>query len=99
DFKLPELFLSEIKTGQEIEIAVDALPGRIFIGTIYVIDPHLDVNGRALAIRARLDNPDLVLRPGLFARISVKGQVERQVLVVPEAAIVPRGREKIVFRI
>lgn len=99
DFKLPEHYLSQVKPGQTVEINVDALPNRTFTGTIYAIDPHLDVNGRALSIRARLDNPELILRPGLFARIRVKGQVKRNVLVVPEAAIVPRGEEKIVYMI
>lgn len=97
DFKLPELFLSQVKTGQTVEITVDALPGRTFTGTIYAIDPHIDINGRALNIRARLENPELVLRPGLFARILIKGQTKRNVLVIPEAAIVPRGEEKIVY--
>lgn len=97
DFKLPERFLALVRTGQTVEITVDALPGQTFTGTIYAIDPHLDVNGRALNIRARLENPDLVLRPGLFARIRVKGQMKRNALVVPEAAIVPRGEDKIVF--
>ncbi|MCC7251641.1 efflux RND transporter periplasmic adaptor subunit [Hyphomicrobium sp.] len=99
DFKLPELFLSQVKNGQTVEITVDALPGRTFTGTIYAIDPHIDVNGRALNIRARLENPELILRPGLFARIRVKGQVKRNVLVIPEAAIVPRGEDKIVYLI
>ena len=99
DFKLPERFLAHVATDQEIEISVDALPGRTFIGTIYVIDPHLDVNGRALAIRARLENPDLVLRPGLFARVRVKGLIMRHAVVVPESAIVPRGQDKIIFRV
>jgi membrane fusion protein (multidrug efflux system) len=97
DFKLPELFLSQVKTGQTIEITVDALPGRTFTGTIYAIDPHIDINGRALNIRARLENPELILRPGLFSRILIKGQTKRNVLVVPEAAIVPRGEDKIVY--
>jgi membrane fusion protein (multidrug efflux system) len=99
DFKLPELFLSEIGNGQEVAITVDALPKRTFIGTIYAIDPHIDVNGRAIVIRARLANPGLVLRPGLFARIRVKGRVTRNVLVIPEAAIVPRGDDKIVYQV
>ena len=97
DFKLPEIYLSQVKTGQIVELTVDALKDRTFKGTIYAIDPHIDINGRALSIRARLENPDLILRPGLFARISVKGQVKRNVLVVPEAAIVPRGDDKIVY--
>jgi membrane fusion protein (multidrug efflux system) len=99
DFKLPELNLSEIKTGQSIEVSVDALPGRTFPGTIYAIDPHVDVNGRSLSIRATLPNPDGTLRPGLFARILVKGLTEREVVVVPESAIVPRGGENVVYAI
>lgn len=99
DFKLPELYLADVKPGQAIEVTVDALPGRTFHGEIYAINPHLDVNGRSLSIRAKLANADGVLRPGLFARILVKGLTERRVVVVPESAIVPRGGENIVFAI
>jgi membrane fusion protein, multidrug efflux system len=59
----------------------------------------VDVNGRALTIRARLPNPDLVLRPGLFARITVKGQSEAKVVVVPEEAVVPRGDSALLYRV
>ncbi len=99
DFKLPELYLGDVKIGQTVDITVDALPGRTFEGTIYAIDPMVDVNGRALVIRAKLANPDQILRPGLFARILVKGTEGRSVVVVPESAIVPRGTEKIVYAI
>lgn len=99
EFKLPELFLSQIKIGQPVDVEVDALPGRTFPGTIYAIDPQVDVNGRALAIRARLPNPDLLLRPGLFVRIVVKGLSRRNALVVPESAIVPRGADKIIYSV
>jgi membrane fusion protein (multidrug efflux system) len=99
DFTVPELFLADISNGQTVEIFVDALPGRSFIGTVYAIDPHIDVNGRALSIRARLENPELVLRPGLFARIKIKGPTRSNVVVIPESAVVPRGDDKIVFSI
>ena len=99
DFTVPELFLADIRNGQTVEILVDALPGRTFIGTVYAIDPHIDVNGRALSIRARLENPELVLRPGLFARIKIKGPTRSNVVVIPESAVVPRGDDKIVFSI
>jgi membrane fusion protein (multidrug efflux system) len=99
NFTVPELYLADISNGQTIEISVDALPGRSFAGTIYAIDPHIDVNGRALSIRARLDNPELVLRPGLFARIKIKGPTKSNVVLIPESAVVPRGDDKIVFSI
>jgi membrane fusion protein (multidrug efflux system) len=99
DFKLPELFLASVAVGQEVDIAVDAHPGTLFKGEIYAIDPQVDVNGRALALRARVPNPDLLLRPGLFARVLVKGKQTREVVLAPESAIVPRGGETFVFRI
>lgn len=99
DFKVPELYLTKIRTGQRIEVHVDAVDGHVFVGEIYAIDPLLDVNGRALEIRAHLDNREGLLRPGLFARIVVKGLAEREVVLIPEAAVLPRGGESYVYKV
>ncbi len=99
DFKLPELALTQVSTGQSVVLEIDALPGRTFSAEVYAISPMVDVNGRALHVRARMQNPDLLLRPGLFARILVKGRESHRVVRVPESAIVPRGGETFVYRI
>jgi membrane fusion protein (multidrug efflux system) len=99
DFKIPEVFLADVQVGQTVDVIVDALPKRSFQAQIYAIDPLIDVNGRALAVRARLKNPDLVLRPGLFARVSVKGRTEREVVLVPESAVVPRAGEFLIYKV
>ncbi|MEX0751586.1 MAG: efflux RND transporter periplasmic adaptor subunit [Xanthobacteraceae bacterium] len=98
DFSVPEVFLSKVQPGQSIEVTVDAVGVGSFSGIIYAIDPMVDINGRALRVRARLPNLDGVLRPGLFARILVKGD-EKRVVMIPESAVVPRGGELFVFRI
>ncbi|MCL4767017.1 MAG: efflux RND transporter periplasmic adaptor subunit [Hyphomicrobiaceae bacterium] len=99
DFKLPEAALTQVGTGQSVAVEVDALPGRTFAAEVYAISPMVDINGRALHVRARMANPDLVLRPGLFARILVKGRETRRLVLVPESAIVPRGGETFVYQI
>jgi membrane fusion protein (multidrug efflux system) len=99
DFRIPEIFYADVKVGQAIEVTADALPGRTFTAEIYAINPLVDVNGRALQVRARLKNPELVLRPGLFARVSIKGQQAHEVVLVPESAVVPRGGEMFIFRV
>jgi membrane fusion protein, multidrug efflux system len=99
DFKIPETFLTNIKVGQEIEVQVDPVPDQTFKGQIYAINPLVDVNGRSLSIRAKIDNRDLVLRPGLFARITIKGLQDREVVLIPEAAVVPKSGETFVFRV
>jgi membrane fusion protein (multidrug efflux system) len=99
DFRVPETVLKRVSSDQDVEATVDAHPGRKFTGKVYAIDPQIDVNGRSLRIRARIDNTDLALRPGLFARVIIKGLEEREVVRVPESAVVPRGDDRIVFSI
>ncbi len=99
DFRVPETVLTRVSSDQEVEATVDAYPGRKFAGKVYAIDPQVDVNGRSLRIRARIDNTDLALRPGLFARVIIKGLEERQVVRVPESAVVSRGDDKLVYTI
>lgn len=99
DFNVPELYLTRIGVGQAIDLSVDAIPDRRFRGEIYAINPLVDVNGRSLQIRAQLDNRDQSLRPGMFARIAVKGLKQRQAVLIPESAVVPKGGRSYVFRI
>ena len=50
-----------------------------------------------MTLRARLPNPDLRLRPGLFAQVNVTLETKENALVVPEQAIWPIGNDKTVF--
>jgi len=99
DFRVPETRLADVKIGLGVSVSVDAYPGRTFEGKIYAIDPLVDVNGRALKVRARLDNADRLLRPGLFARVDVTADATQSVVVIPESALVPRGSENLVYRV
>jgi membrane fusion protein, multidrug efflux system len=99
DFSIPELHLRDVAVGQHVQVSVDALPDKVFAGSIYAINPMVDVNGRALRIRARLPNVDGTLRPGLFARLTVEGPKKQNVVVVPESAIVPQGSDAFVYRV
>ncbi|MDQ2696993.1 MAG: efflux RND transporter periplasmic adaptor subunit [Pseudomonadota bacterium] len=99
DFRVPEVFLAEVRTGQPIEISVDAFPGETFTGEVYAIDPQVDVNGRSLVLRARVPNPDSRLQAGLFARVSLILERRQQALLVPEDAIVPQGDKQFVYRV
>ncbi len=97
DFRVPEIFLARVKVGQVINVRLDAVPGREFGGTIFAIDPVVDVNGRAIRLRATIPNPDLMLKPGLFARIVITVDQREKALVIAETAIVPDGLGKIVY--
>lgn len=95
-FSVPELAQARIAAGQQVDVTADALPGETFAAAVSAIAPSIDVNGRALQIRADLDNAALTLRPGLLVRITVKGPA-RDAVVVPESAIVQRGDSAFVY--
>ncbi len=93
---VPELEFSRLAIGQSVTVTADAVPGESFTAGIVAIDPLVDMNGRALKILAELDNSAFKLRPGMLIRATVQGQ-SREAVTVPEAAIVPRGSETVVF--
>ena len=97
EFSVPETLLAQMKPGQQIDVAVGAYPDETFGGVITAIAPQIDVTGHSVAIRARLPNPELKLRPGLFAQVSVTLEVKTDALLVPEQAIWPIGQDKTVY--
>ena len=99
DFRLSERWLTKLKPGDSVAVTVDALPGQTFEGTIVALDPKVDVNGRAVQLRATVPNPDRSLRPGLFARVDLDLDAREDAVLVPEAAIVLQEDGPIVYRI
>jgi membrane fusion protein (multidrug efflux system) len=87
DFALPERHLARLSTGQTVRIQVAAYPERQFDGVIEAISPGIDRGTRNVQVRARLPNPDLALRPGMFARVSTLLPLEHEVLTLPREAI------------
>lgn len=99
DFRLPERYLARVRASQPVDLSVDAMPGRSFKGRVEAVDAQVDANGRSLLVRARVDNPDAVLRPGMFARPRVVFAVREGALVVPEEALVPLGAKQYIFKV
>ncbi len=99
DFRLPERFQTKIQRGQQAVVETDALPGRKFGALVLAIDPLVDANGRSVGVRGCIDNRQLQLRPGMFARVTtVFGERERA-RVIPEEAIVPQAGRQFVIRL
>ncbi len=98
DFRVPELYLSQIRTGQALQITLDSVPDKIFNGVVFAISPLIDAGGRSIVMRAQIKNAGQ-LRPGMFARVRLLLSETADVLVVPEAALAPAGDEQFVFRV
>lgn len=87
---VPENDVGRIGDGQEVAFTVAALPGRSFEAKVKYVSPALREGTRDLLVEAIADNPDQVLRPGMFATVHVSIGDE-ELPTVPESAIV-RGK-------
>ena len=75
------------------------MPGATFEGSIYAIDPIVDVNGRAMRLRAQVANQQERLSPGFFARVRIVVDQRPNALLIPESAIIPLDGKVLVYRV
>ena len=99
EFALPERYVARTRTGLPVDVTLDAIAGRSFRGQVVAVNSQVDANGRALMVRARVQNPDAVLRPGMFARPRVVFATREGAVAVPEEALVPQGSRQYLFKV
>jgi RND family efflux transporter MFP subunit len=86
-----------IREGQAATIFVDAVPGQPFPGVVMKKAPVLDSDTRTARVMIELDNPELLLKPGMHARVSIVAAQHSDVLVVPSAAVHEQNGESYLF--
>src|SRR6266853_1511347 len=87
NFTVTEKDSGALKVGQTVRIAVDAYPGRTFEGKINAIEPQIATDTRNIRVQATLDNPDHILKPGMFTTTTVVLPDKPAVVTVNETAI------------
>ena len=87
DFSIPQKSLLRLKPGLEVRVTVDAAPDLTFVGKILASNPDVNLTTRSVRVRAKVDNPDEVLRPGMFANAMVVMPEKQKVLPISVTAI------------
>lgn len=96
DFTVPETYLFVLRRGLPVTAVAAGLPDRTFAGAVTNMDSRVDPVTRSVTVRASLDNPDGLLRQGMFMTVSLQGEVG-PTLLVPEEALVPERGHAYVF--
>jgi Cu(I)/Ag(I) efflux system membrane fusion protein/cobalt-zinc-cadmium efflux system membrane fusion protein len=86
-----------IKVGQPVTMTLDYMPGETFQGKIDYIYPYLKEATRTAKVRLRFPNPNLKLKPEMFASIKIKSLGTKQAVVVPMEAVLDTGLKQHVF--
>ena len=96
DFNLPEKYSGLIKVGTPITFTVTGGLNK-FRGTVYAIEPRVDVATRTILLRALCPNPENTLLPGAFANVECPVASVDNAILVPSVAVVAGLSEKNVY--
>ncbi len=89
--------LDRVAIGQRAEVTIDAFPQRRFEARLTYLYPTLNTPTRTTPVRLELDNPDGLLRPGMFAHVDVASGGNEPRLVLPESAVIDSGERQVVL--
>jgi membrane fusion protein (multidrug efflux system) len=97
DFKVPEKFVNEVGVGQVADIKVGAFKEQNFQATVEAVDSKVEAESHSISVRATIPNEDNVLKPGLFANVSLIIGEKGQTVQVDEMAVDREGEIEFVW--
>ncbi|MBE3087344.1 MAG: efflux RND transporter periplasmic adaptor subunit, partial [Bacteroidetes bacterium] len=97
DVQLPEKYISVIKPGQVVKLTNYTIPEDTIIGNITQLSPAINADTRTFKGNISINNPNLLLRPGMFVKADIITSHKDSVIVIPKSIILSRQRGKTVF--
>jgi len=97
DIQLPEKYISTVKPGQNVNLTNYTIPDEVVTGTITQLSPAIDASSRTFKGIVSIDNPEYLLRPGMFVKADIVTNRKDSVIVIPKNIILSRQKGKTVF--
>jgi membrane fusion protein, copper/silver efflux system len=95
--EVPEAQASWVTPGAQVEARVQAYPGRVFEGRIGALLPEVSQTTRTVRTRIEVDNPEALLKPGMYATIAFRQGVKPESVLVPSEAVIRTGGRDVVI--
>jgi Cu(I)/Ag(I) efflux system membrane fusion protein/cobalt-zinc-cadmium efflux system membrane fusion protein len=92
-----EYELPWVKVGQTAQVELPFAPGKVLDGKITYIYPYLEPKSRTVQVRIDLANPGFELKPDMFANVRIQTQPVKNVLAIPDHAVLNSGEGQTVF--
>lgn len=89
--------LALIRTGARVRVNINAYPDKQFEGRVTYIYPTLKAETRTVAVRVELANPGGLLKPGMFAQMTLQATPQGASVTVPLSAVIDSGTRQIVL--
>ena len=97
DLQIPNSQIRHIALDQPVRVIDYSYPDEVFSGKIAVVDPVVDATTRTFRAVAEVDNPKLLLRPGMFVKAEIVTESHVDVVLIPRELVLLRGNREVVF--
>lgn len=97
EFDFSDREIGKVSVGGAIEVRADAVPDRVFPGTIERVIPSVDPRSRMTRVEVVMDNPGRVLRPGMLVRSDIVVGSYRNIISLPVDCLVYQGARTFVY--
>ncbi|MDP3331482.1 MAG: efflux RND transporter periplasmic adaptor subunit, partial [Methylococcaceae bacterium] len=92
-----EYELPWVKQGDPVEMRLAGVPGRVFNGHLAFIYPYAEEKTRTIKVRLAFDNAEHLLKPDMFAEVSIYAGKQLDMIVIPSEAVIRSGIHNQVF--
>ncbi len=92
-----EYELPWVAVGQTAKMTLPYQPGKTFEGKVAYIYPYLQAKTRDVVIRLEFDNPDLSIKPDMYADVQILTSAKGEGLIIPSEAVIRSGKRNVVF--
>lgn len=91
--------IGKLKQGQEVKVLVPSVREEQFNAVIANISPAADPKTKSFLVEVKMDNPEHVLKQGMFAEVHIATDRKEKALTVPVDAVVARSGDNYVFTV
>jgi len=96
-YTVPASYKPEIEIGQAVSLKTEDYPNQLFKGIVSYINPSVDTQSGTISIEATIQNSDFLLSPGMFVDVEQILNPNRQLLIIPDIALMTDVRGRYVF--
>ena len=98
DVDIPEVFAPYINKGLNVDIKFSGNKEKNYEGIVDSLASRININKRSLAVRIKLNNPNLEILPGALLEVTIKYN-ERNSLGIPDTSVILEGNKVYIYKV
>ncbi|MFA3782622.1 efflux RND transporter periplasmic adaptor subunit [Melioribacteraceae bacterium 4301-Me] len=90
--------VTKISVGKKARITIPSSE-KEFLGNVVNVSPYIDPNTKTCKVVVKIDNPENILKPGMFANVLIETNTLKDRILIPKKALLVRDKRNLVFTV